>query len=827
MNRLFLALRFLRRDGRAGELTLLMFALIIAVGSSTAISLFANRINRTMNFQAAEFLAADLVLTSPDLINNDILAKAESLGLKNSQGTDFSSVLMENDEFLLAAVKAVSANYPLHGYLKIRQASYAQEKTVYHGPHMGEAWVESRILSALKLKLGDLLRVGEKSLLIAQILTYEPDKQGDLYSLSPRVMINASDLAETKILQPGSHVHHFYQFAGGEASILDFKRWLTPQLGVSQRIMDIYEDRPKLGSALQKAERYLGLSSIVVILISGVAIAMATRRYSERHFNSSAILRCLGYKQNEVLQLFLWQFAFIGLCASSIGCLLGWVTQEFLLHTLRELLPAKIATPSLLAVLFGIIIGVVVLFGFALPPLLRLKQVSPLRILRRDLVPLPSSAWLVYGLAIIVLLVLMSQYTEDMQMTLIIVGACALSLLIIAGLVYLILSASRYLLVYVNLTWRFGLQGLSKNRHSNIVQILAFSMTLLAIILSFTVRSDLINDWQKQLADDAPNHFALNIFADQKDALKLELKQQGVDVSQFYPVVRGRLVEINSQPVQQIVSKESSGERAIHRDLSLTWSQAVAKDNRIVAGQWQEKRKPGFVSIEQKLAESLKVNIGDTLTFSIGSQQVKAEVDSIRKVDWDTMKPNFYMMFSPGSIDQFAHTYITSFYLPAKNKDLLNQLLKHYPAMTVLDVDLLLKQINRILSQLTAAINYLLYFALVAGFLVLFAAVQTTLDSRIYTGVLMRTLGAKRSFLQKIQWIEFSALGLIAGILAVLMSQLVIYALYYWVLKLDFTINLTLCLILPIVSAVLIGFAGFWGSRSVVNQSPMQVLREL
>ncbi|HIL77333.1 MAG: FtsX-like permease family protein [Methyloprofundus sp.] len=827
MNRLLLALRFLRRDSRSGELSLLMMALIIAVASATSISLFADRINRTMNFQAAEFLAADLVLTSPGTIADNILKKAHSLYLKQSHGTDFSTMLMENDEFLLAAIKAVSSHYPLYGYLKIRHASYAEEQTVYHGPEIGKAWVESRILSALHLRLGGQIRVGEKSLLITQILTYEPDKQGDFYSLSPRVMINSQDLAATKILQPGSHVHHFYQFAGDESSILSFKHWLEPQLSASQRIVDVYEDRPKLGSALEKAERYLGLSSIVVILISGVAIAMATRRYSERHFNSTAILRCLGYRQNAVLQLFLWQFLFIGLIASAIGCLLGWITQEFLLYTLRELLPAKIAAPGILAVLFGIMMGIVVLFGFALPPLLRLKQVSPLRILRRDLEPLPSSAWLVYGLALTLLCILITQYTEDMRMTLSIIGASALSLLMIGGLVYLILGASRSLLAHVNLTWRFGLQGLSKNRHANIVQILAFSLTLLAIILSFTVRSDLINDWQKQLADDAPNHFALNVFADQKDRLQLELKQQGIDVSYFYPVVRGRLVEINAMPVQQVVTKESQGERAIHRDLSLTWAQNYAEDNKIIAGEWQAQRKPGLVSIEQKLAKSLKVKVGDTLTFSIGSQQINAQVDSIRKVDWDTMKPNFYMMFSPGSIDQFAHTYITSFYLPAEKKDLLNQLVKHYPAMTVLDVELLLQQINRILTQLTAAINYLLYFSLLAGFMVLFAAVQTSLDSRIYSGVLMRTLGAKRSFLQKIQWIEFSILGFIAGTLAVLMAQLVIYGLYHWVLKLDFTFNLELLIIIPIVSALFIGFAGVWGTRSVVNQSPMRVLREL
>ncbi|NOQ63713.1 MAG: FtsX-like permease family protein, partial [Methyloprofundus sp.] len=542
MNQLRLALRFLRRDSRSGELTLLMLALIIAVASSTAISLFADRMQRTMNYQAAEFLAADMVLSSPEPIAGTTLQQAKSLDLKRSQSTEFSSMLMENDEFLLAGVKAVTDHYPLYGYLKVRQNNYSEEQTVYHGPKQGEAWVEARILSALQMQLGDSLRVGEATLLISHILTYEPDKRGDLYSLSPRVMINAQDLAATQIIQPGSHVHRFFQFAGTEAHILQFKRWLEPQLGVSQRIMDVYEDRPKLGSALEKAERYLGLSSIVVILIAGVAIAMATRRYTERHFNSAAILRCLGYQQNQVLGLFLWQFLLIGFVASSIGCALGWLSQEYLFYILRDLLPSKVANPSVIAVLFGMIMGLVVLFGFALPPLLRLKQVPPLRILRRDLVPLPTSAWLVYGFAITLLFVLIIQYTDDLKLTLTILGACAVSLLVMAGLVYLILSASHYLLAHVNLTWRFGLQGLSKNKHTNIVQILAFSMTLQAIILSFTVRSDLINDWQQQLPTKAPNHFALNVFAEQKEALNQQLAGQGITTNQMYPVVRGRLV---------------------------------------------------------------------------------------------------------------------------------------------------------------------------------------------------------------------------------------------------------------------------------------------
>jgi len=827
MNRLILATRFLRRDRRSGELSLLILALILAVAGSTTISIFADRMQRTMQYQAAEFLAADLVLKSSVYVNSNIFAQAQSVGLKQAQTSEFSTVLIENERFLLVGVKAVSANYPLRGYLKIRQNSYAQEQTIYHGPKPGEVWVESRVLAALNMQLGDTLVLGEQSLVVSRIVTYEPDKRGDLYSFSPRLMMHIADLEDTKILQPGSHVHHFFQFAGAETDILKFKRWLQPQLSASQSILDIYDDSPQMGSALQKAEQYLGLSSIVVILIAGVAIAMATRRYSERHFNTAAIMRCLGYQQNAILQLFLWQFLFIGLFAGSIGSGLGWLSQAFLFQLLRDLLPDRVADPSIISAVLGLVVAIIILFAFALPPLLRLKQVSPLRVLRRDLEPLPSSAWLVYGLALTLLLVLMSQYTQDAKMMLTIVGAALVGMLVLGGVIYLLLGASRLLLTRVNLTWRFGLQGLSKNKRSNTIQILAFSITLVAIILSFTIRTDLINDWQQQLPANAPNHFALNVFTEQVPALELALQQQGVQVSAFYPVVRGRLVGINGIAVQQVVSKDSQGERAIHRDLSLTWAETPPKDNKIVAGEWAVQRKPGLVSIEEKLAKSLNVNVGDNLTFTVGSEQLQVQVDTIRKVNWDTMRPNFYMMFSPGTIEQFAHTYITSFYLPVAKKALLNTLLKQFPAVTILEVDLILQQIKRILMQLTAAINYVLYFALLAGFLVLFAAVLSTLDARIYAGVLMRTLGAKRRFLQTTQWIEFSALGFIAGGVAVLMAQAIIYALYHWVLKMDYSVNVLLCIGFPLLAAFLIGLAGFWGTRSVVQHAPMRVLRDL
>ena len=826
MTRFNLALRLLWRDSRSGELTILVLALIIAVTSSTAIALFADRLQRTMVTQAAEFLAADLVISSPAAIPAEWLSKAAQLNLAQAQTVEFSSVLIEHDELLLAGIKAVSSAYPLRGFLKTTGS--ASTETIEHsGPKPGTAWVDRRILTMLKVNPGDALSVGEKQLTISNVITYEPDKRGDFYSFSPRVMINADDLPATGVLQPGSRVHYFFQFSGETKGLNEFKRWIKPQLNPSQRIMDIHEDRPELGSALERAERYLGLSSIIVILIAGVAIAMATRRYSERHFNATAILRCLGCKQNEILWLYGGQFIVLGLLASVIGCLLGWFAQQALFHLLRSLLPQQVADPGLLAVFFGFIVGIAVLLGFALPPLLRLKKVSPLRVLRRELEPLPSSAWLIYGLAIGIVGILIWRYTGDLKMTSVIIGVGLIALLLLGLWVYAVLRFSRRLLAHLGLTWRFGLQGLLKNSRGSVSQILAFGITLVAMALSFTVRTDLLDDWHKQLPDNAPNYFALNIFPEQQQSFQQDLQQQQISGAQLYPVVRGRLVAINNTPVQQIVSKDSQGENATHRELSLTWSQELPADNKVIAGSWWKDTQAGQVSVEQKLAKSLKIKLGDQLTFTVGSQQFTASVSSIRELQWDTMKPNFYMIFSPGTLETFPSTFITSFYVPESQKDFLNSLLKKYPSTTLLEVDLILRQFKTILTQLTEAINYLLYFALLAGFTVLFAAVYATLDSRIHEGALMRTLGANRAFLTKTHIIEFSLLGLISGLLAVVISEAMLYALYAFVMHMEYRANLYLWVCVPLIGAVFVGLAGCWGVRQVVNKSPLEVLREL
>ncbi|MGR8929345.1 MAG: ABC transporter permease [Gammaproteobacteria bacterium] len=822
-----LALRLLKRDLRSGELTLLMLALCIAVASATTISLFVDRLQRTLTIQAAEFLAGDLVISGSAPVDPNWLDQAEGLQLAQSQTVEFVSMLLENGQTLLASIKAVDQNYPLRGFLKTIDAEGANENKLSHGPEPGKAWVGKRVLSALALNIGDRLTVGEKPLVIEKIVSYEPDKRGDFYSFSPRVLINRADLKATGVIQPGSHVHYFYQFAGREDGLSIFKQKLKPLLNPAQRILDIHEDRPELGSALRRAERYLGLSSIVVILIAGVAIAMAAGRYTERHLNASALLRCLGCSQREIVRLYLFQFLVLGMASSAVGCLFGWFGQLSLLYLLKPLLPVQPAAPGWLAVMLGFVTGMAILLGFALPPLARLRQVSALRVLRRELAPLPTRAWLIYGLAITLTTVLIWRHTTDWQMTAIITGGGMGVLLVSALLVNGILILLGKWLSRLGITWRFGVQGIVRNRKAAVGQVLAFSVTLAAMSLSFDVRSHLIERWQRQLPERAPNHFVLNIIPEHLPGFVQFLKKNTIESSRFYPIVRGRLVAVNGDAVQKRVGKDSRGEGATQRDLSLTWAKELPEDNLIADGGAWPGDQTGWVSVEERLAENLGIDVGDTLLFTIGSAQVSAKVANLRRLDWDTMKPNFYMIFSPGTLEGFPATYLTSFFLAEGQKALLNHLVKSFPAVTVLEVDQILRQLKSMLKQLTEAVDLLLYFALLAGFLVLFASVYASLDQRVYVGALMRTLGARRDWLRKIHLIEFGVLGSLAGLLAIVITQALVFALYTQVMHINFRAPGLGWMIMPIAGAVSVAVVGYLGVGVVVKRSPMSILRGL
>lgn len=823
-----LALRQLLRDSRASEVRVLFFALLVAVAASTAIGYFGARLNGAMQLRASEFLGADLVLQGTSPARQEQLDDGLGLGLKHAQVVEFTSVVGSDAGIQLSSVKAADTAYPLRGQVRSAAAPYGEE-SAGGGPAPGEAWVEPRLLAALGLGIGDSIDVGSKTLRMTRVLTYEPDRANNFYSLTPRVMINLADLEATGVIQPGSRVTYRDLWRGDGQALATYRQGVEKNLAANQRLRDTRDGNRQIGGALGKAERYLNMASLVAVLLAGVAVALSASRYAARRLDASALLRCLGLSRREALGLYCVQLAALGLAAALGGALLGWLAQLGLFRLLHGLLPSVVPPGGLAPALAGIATGLVALAGFALPPLAALGKVPPLRVLRRDLLPVPPSSWLVYGAALLALGLIMWRLSLDLLLTFALLGGGLVAALLLGGVLLLGLRSLRRLLAGAPLAWRLGLGQLLRHPTAAAGQALAFGLILLAMALVALLRAELLDTWQAQLPKDAPNHFALNILPDDRAPFAQRLREVNASSAPLYPVTPGRLIQINEQPVQQIVSKDSAGERAVQRDLSLTWAADLPAGNDLTAGDWWQAapgnaQVPG-VSVEAELADSLKVQLGDLLTFDIGGEQHQARVTSLRSVHWDSFQPNFYMIFQPGTLQGLPTTYLTSFYLaPGHDLDVV-ALSRAFPAVTILQVDALLDQLRSILAQVTLAVEYVLLFVLAAGMAVLFAGLQATLDERIRQGALLRALGAARPLLVKARRIEFGLLGAASGLVAALGCELITLALYRHAFDLQWSPHPWL-LVLPLAGALLVGGAAALGTRRALNASPLTVLRE-
>lgn len=827
--RLFvLAWRQLLRDARAGELRVLFFALLVAVAASTAIGYFGARLNGAMLLRATEFLGADLVLSGSAAALPEQIEVGTQLGLEHAQVVEFASVIAGEQGIQLASIKAASGSYPLRGELKSAAEPYAAEQPG-GGPGPGEAWAEARLFAALDLQVGQSIEVGNRQLRLTRVLTYEPDRAGDFYSLTPRVLINLEDLTSTGVVQPGSRVRYRDLWRGDSETLARYREATEKSLAAHQRLEDARDGNRQIGGALGRAERYLNLASLAAVLLAGVAVALSAARFAARRFDASALLRCLGLSRREALSLFGLQLAMLGLLACLAGALLGWIGQLVLFQLLQGLLPPGVPPGGLLPAIAGMATGLVALAGFALPPLAALGRVPPLRVLRRDLLPVPPSSWLVYGAALLALGLIMWRLSLDLKLTLGLLGGGLLATLLLGGVLLFGLNALRRLLARASLPWRLGLGQLLRHPLAAAGQSLAFGLILLAMALIALLRGELLDTWQDQLPAESPNHFALNILPEEREAFAVRLAELSPHPAPLYPIVAGRLTLINGEPVQGIVSKESQGERAIQRDLSLTWAANLPAGNVLVDGQWwndlPQSDLPG-VSVESELAESLGLKLGDELNFSVGGLERKARVSSLRQVEWDSFQPNFYMVFEPGTLQDLPATYLTSFYLPPHSEKQLVELSRQFPAVTLLQVEALLEQLRSIMAQVSLAVEYVLLFVLAAGLAVLFAGLQATLDERLRQGALLRALGAERRLLLRARRAEFGLLGAGSGLLAAVGCELASFLLYRYALELQWQPHPWL-LLLPLIGALLVGGAGVWGTRRALNASPLTVLREV
>lgn len=821
-----LALRQSLREIRSPELYTLFFAMLVAVGSSGTIAHFAERLHLAMQLRASEFLAADLVVSGSIASTPEQIAQGRELGLVTAHTVEFASMLGSDSGMHLASLKAVDDAYPLRGQLG---SSTELNGAVITGgrPAPGEIWLDAQLFDLLQIQPGESIEVGYTELRASRVLTDEPDRAGGFSAFTPRAMLNLADLPATQAIQPGSRVQYRQLWRGDESALARYQQLLKKQLQPQQKIDSLADGNPGLNDALERARQYLGLASLAAILLASVSIALSAGNFACKRYDHAALLRCFGLSRRHTLLVFLQQLLLVGLLASVLGIALGWLAQQLLFVLLADMLPAEIPAAGWSASLTALLTGMVSLLGFGLPPLIGLGQIPPLRVLRRDLQPVPLAAWLVYLLALFALGLLMWQLSLDPKLTVILLAGGLLAAVLLGLLVYLGYRALARQLAGRRLAWRLGLGHLLQKPMLAVGQSLAFALILFAMALIALLRGELLSNWQEQLPEQAANHFAFNIMPDERDAVARYLQRISPSVARFYPMAPGRLTHVNDQPVLERLEPDSRARPTVQRDLNLTWSHELPDANQVTAGPWWPEELPDgetLISLEEELAERLDVVLGDRITFNIGGQVIRSRVHNLRSVDWGSMQPNFFVIFAPDSLLPLAHTWITSFYLPMDQAAELRTFSQQFPAVSLLRIDAILNQLRAILEQVTLAVEFILLFVLAAGITVLLAGVQSTLASRIHQGALLRALGSDRQLLHAVSRYEFATLGATSGLLAWLACELTSFLLYRLVFDLHWQPHPWLAL-LPALGAVLILAAGRLGTRAVLHSSPMNILR--
>lgn len=826
MNSFRFAGRTLLRDLRAGDIRVLAVALAIAVAGITAVGFFTDRARAALTHNAAEMLAADVVLQSRAPLARDMSEGALARGLRYAHTINFIGMVGTGSGAQLAEVKAVSAAYPLRGRLRIADEPFGAERVADTGPAPGEAWADARLASMLNLARGSVVQLGARTLRVTHILAYEPDRGGDLFSIAPRLLMHEADVAATGLIQPGSRVEYRALFAG-DTAVLDTWRQTLRDLPAGARWQTVRDARPELRVALTRAEQFLGLAALVAAILAGAAIALAARRYSERQFDASAIMRCLGATQGFVVRAYAAYLALLGIGASLIGLVIGFAVQAALAYALAGLFTEPLPPPTVRPLLLGFATALIMLLGFAAPPLLRLRDVPPLRVLRRDIGPLPMRALSLYASGTAALLLLLAWHVRDARLAVFVFAGVAVAVLALTLAAFLLIRALTPLRARVGVAWRYGLASIARRAPVSVLQVASFGAGIMVLLLLAVVRADLLDAWQRSLPANAPNNFLINIQRDQVAPLQDFMRAQGLARAHIYPTVRGRIVAINGADAHARDYDDERAQRRLNHEFNLSWSETLPHDNKLVAGRWwgTGTQVAAQFSVEQGLAEALNLKIGDRLRFRIGADTVEAPITSVRSLEWDSFQVNFFVLASPGVLDNYPASFITSLHVPAEQKPALRALVAQFPNVTVIDVDALMAKVRDIMTRVTGAVEYVFIFSLLAGLAVLAAAIQTTQDERRYEGALLRTLGASRRQLRAGLIAEFATLGALAGLLAALAASATGYVLATWVFELPYRVDWLLLVLGPVLGGVGIAAVGVLGTRSVVTTPPLLSLR--
>jgi putative ABC transport system permease protein len=824
--------RLLRHELKRGELTIMAAAVALSVCAVLSLSLFSERLQAGLVERSAEFLAADRVLRSRDEIDNQWLARAEQENLRWAQRVSFNSMAFANDELALVDIKAVSDGYPLRGALEVAEQPFAQGEVTDELPASGEAWVHSQLFQRLQLSLGDVLEIGDAEFTVTKVLTHEPDAGLNVFTDSPNVLIAYQDLAATGLIQPGSRVNYNYLFAGEPADIERFESWLLPQLDdISQRWRGITDGDTPLASSLQRAEQFMLLASLLGVVLAATAVAVAAQRYCQRNYDAVAIMKTLGGHKRMISAIFTLHLLLLTVFSIGVGVLLGYLLQAGVIFAvssyLQQSLPAAGGGPYLLAIGTGLLCALM----FSLYPLLRLIKVPPLRVLQRDLAESSVRTWLQWVIGGATIYALMVLYSGSWMLSLALLAGGVLAVLVLLGISRLFIRASRQAGMQAGSSWRLAMAGMQRRGKQNSVQMISFATALMLFLLVLAMRHELLEDWQAQLPDDAPNYFVVNVAPDQVEPMQQMFAREDIPATDLYPIVPGRLLAINDERVRDAVSKEEADESEFRegfgRELQLTWRRDLPPHNTIASGQWFSEEHAGEVSVESQVASRLGLELGDELRFRVGGDEFTVPVTSIREVDWNTMQPNFYMIFDPQALTTSSATYIASFYLDRERQSELYSLFRDFPQASLIDVDNIIQQLREVIQQVSLAITFVLVLVVLAGALVLVAQVQATMEERQKELVILRTLGAPSKLLSRAVTYEFLILGALAGLIAAIAMELSVYLLQTQIFSMQPSIHWRFWLLGPVMGALTVAALGRLVCRRLLGHNTAGLIRKL
>jgi putative ABC transport system permease protein len=832
------------RDWRAGELRFLLVALIIAVSSLSAVGFFIDRMRGSLNRDAHQLLGADLLVNSDQPIRADWRAEAQRRGLLLADTVTFPSMVQagegEQSVAQLASVKAVSQGYPLRGQLRITTS--ADEAMAGRGaktdttPAPGTLWVDANVLTGLKTSVGSTVRLGEKSFTVAQLIGAEPDRGPSFANFAPRVMLAAADLSATGLVGNGSRVTYRMQVAAptsyDAARVKGYEQWLKEQISAGRvngvRIESLENGRPEMRTTLDRAERFLSLVGLLSAMLAAVAVAMAARRFMLRHLDACAMLRCLGLSQNEVSAMYLTEFVLVGLAGSLLGVLVGFGAHYVLLELIGKFISTDLPPVSVRPALQGVATGMLLLIGFALPPVLQLRNVPHNRVIRREQAPPRAMALATYGFGTAAFVALLLWQAGDTQLALV----TAIGFLAGFGLFALVawlglFSLKRLRGAFDQQSWRFAVTALQRRPGATIVQVVALALGLMALLLLTVVRGDLMGAWRSSTPADAPNRFIINIMPDQKEAVEQRLAAARVKDAMLYPMIRGRLTAVNGATVTRTTYQAEDARRLAEREFNLSSMKQMQPTNQLIAGKWYADT-PGEAeaSVEQGIAKTLRLKLGDVLRFDIAGKIVEARVTSLRKLEWGSMRANFFVIINPKAMEGTPQTFMTAFHVAGGDASLTNALTREFPNLTVVDVSGIIGQVQEVLNQVVTAVEFLFMFTLASGVLVLYAALMGSQDERTREAGLLRALGATRKQLSQAQWIEFALVGGLSGVLAASGAAAMGWALATYQFKFDWSFS-PMVWLAGLVVGVACAIAGGWlGLRNVLTQPPLQTLRE-